>query len=117
MPSKKCPRTALYTLLVTEDIPHEVVETVDRIEEVDEVDVDVEILGLEMLGLVFDHLECTLPGDHGAEVVGKLEGVVTEVLHNAITTIDDGEETPASGMGDVVDLAHDLDDWLVEADL
>ena len=65
----------------------------------------------------FDHLECTLPGDHGAEVVGKLEGVVTEVLHNAITTIDDGEETPASGMGDVVDLAHDLDDWLVEADL
>lgn len=38
------------------------------------------------------------------------------MLYNAVAPIDNGEETPASRMSDVVNLSDNLHNWFMEAD-
>ena len=63
------------------------------------------------------HLHSTFPRNHCAQGVAKFERFLAQILDNAITAIYDGKQTPRSGMRQVVDLPHYLNNWLVHGDL
>ena len=64
-----------------------------------------------------DHLQGTLPGDHRSKAVTKLKGVLAQVFDHTVAPVDYWEQAPASWMGEVMDLSHNLDYGLVQGNL